>query len=36
VFGMNRLAVEAQCIDKVISLHDLAAELLRLALPAPW
>lgn len=35
VFGMNRLAVEAQCIDKVISIHDLAAELLRLALPAP-
>jgi two-component system chemotaxis response regulator CheB len=35
VFGMNRLAVENQCIDKVISLHDLAAELLRLAAPAP-
>jgi len=31
VFGMNRLAVEAQCIDQVLSLDDLAGELLRLA-----
>jgi len=36
VFGMNRMAVEAQCIDRVISIHDLIAELLLLALPAPW
>jgi two-component system chemotaxis response regulator CheB len=35
VFGMNRLAVEARCIDQVVSLHDLTAELLRLAIPAP-
>jgi len=31
VFGMNRLAVEAQCIDQVLALDDLAGELLRLA-----
>jgi hypothetical protein len=36
VFGMNRMAVEAQCIDRVISIHDLIAELLLLAIPAPW
>jgi two-component system chemotaxis response regulator CheB len=35
VFGMNRLAVEAQCIDRVLPLRDLATELLRLAAPAP-
>ena len=35
VFGMNRLAVEAQCVDKVVPLPDLAGELLRLAAPAP-
>ena len=36
VFGMNRLAVEAQCIDKVMSLSALTAELLRLTAPASW
>jgi two-component system chemotaxis response regulator CheB len=35
VFGMNRLAVESRCIDKVLSLNNLAGELLRLADPAP-
>jgi two-component system chemotaxis response regulator CheB len=34
VFGMNRLAVEARCIDQVLPLQDLTAELLRLANPA--
>jgi two-component system chemotaxis response regulator CheB len=34
VFGMNRLAVEALCIDKVLPLNNLAGELLRLADPA--
>jgi two-component system chemotaxis response regulator CheB len=36
VFGMNRLAVEAQCIDQVLSLDNLAGEFLRLADPALW
>jgi two-component system chemotaxis response regulator CheB len=31
VYGMNRQAVEARCIDQVLPLQDLAAELLRLA-----
>jgi two-component system chemotaxis response regulator CheB len=34
VFGMNRLAVEAGCVDQVLPLQGLAAELLRLAAPA--
>jgi two-component system chemotaxis response regulator CheB len=36
VFGMNRLAVESRCIDQVMPLQALAAELLRLSAPAPW
>lgn len=31
VFGMNRAAVEAGCIDKVLSLNDLPGELVRQA-----
>jgi two-component system chemotaxis response regulator CheB len=32
IFGMPKMAIESGCIDKVLSLHEIATELVRLTL----